>query len=226
MFNMSKSINKFTGYFRNVLVIFFSFRSLHIVWLLNKSLSFFKKYYRVSLKQSENLIKLQKYNDADIKIALSIYMKILLNYIQMISIIQSFNLQWPSYVESYLEIFTKMGGVSTQVISPDCLLQDYNIDVENIYIQTALILLLPFGIFLIAYIILTLSYLMRKKNRGFRFIVIIIVVSIFVQPAVIKSLFNNLKCKKIENHQYLYANMMIDCNSESHLRWVFFFFIV
>lgn len=176
----------------------------------------------MSLKQSENLLKIQKYKEGDTKIALSIYMKILLNYIQMISIVRSFNLQWPSYVENYLEIFTNMGGVSTQVISPDCLLQDYKINVENIYIQTSLILILPFAIFLFSYIILTICSFLRKKNGGNRLIVIIIVVSIFVQPAVIKSLFNNLKCKTIENQQYLYANVMINCNSEGYLRWVIF----
>ena len=54
----------------------------------------------------------------------SVYLKILLNYLQMISIIESLQLKWPIYVQNYLNVYANIGGVSTEVLSLDCFLQD------------------------------------------------------------------------------------------------------
>ena len=160
-------------------------------------------------------------NKEDMNIGLSIYLKLFLNYLQMVSIIQSLELNWPFYVRNYLNLYSNIGGVSTQIISFDCLLQNYKIKIEPVYIQTLLTLFLPFGIFFITLAILLLLFIVKRRSQLIRFIVTIVVVSIFLQPPIIKALFDNLICKQIENNQVLQIDMTIDCNSDGHYKWVF-----
>ena len=181
------------------------------------------------MRQSDKVVELhfsKKENTADFdaKKGISVYLKIFLNYIQMISIIESLELKWPFYVRNYLTIYSNIGGVSTQLISFECLLQDYDINSESIYVQTLLILMLPFVVFLVALVILAGIVLIKKgdkKRQQIRFIAILIIVCIFLQPSIIKSLFDNLTCQNIDGKNYLKANMMIDCNDDSQLKWVF-----
>lgn len=196
-------------------------------------------FLRVSVKQSDKMIETQRSNTVnlgsidkgsnikkssnrafDVKKGMSVYLKILMNYLQMVSIIQSLDLQWPFYVQNYLNVYSNIGGVSTQILSFDCLLQDYNINTKSIYIQTVLTIFLPYGVFLISMFILGLIYLYKRKSQLIRFIVIVIVVSIFLQPSIIKVLFDNLTCETIENSSYLVANMLINCNDEDKKTWV------
>ena len=156
----------------------------------------------------------------DPKKGISVYLKILLNYLQMISIIQSLDLKWPFYVRSYLNVYSNFGGVSTQILSFDCLLQDHNIETESIYIQTILAVGLPFAIFLISIFVLALIYWRKKKTQKIRFIVVVIVVSIFLQPSIVKTLFDNLTCKQIDGSRYLKANFLINCDTKTQETWV------
>lgn len=156
---------------------------------------------------------------------LSIYMKILLNYLQMITIIQGFELKWPFYVRNYLNAFSTVGGgISTQVISIDCLLHDYNLDIVALYGQTLILSVLPFVIYIAAAVVLLMISIFKKKNQGIRFVVVVIVVSVFLQPSIIKILFDNLSCKSIDKHSYLTQDMSIECDSDSHRTWVILFF--
>lgn len=182
------------------------------------------------MKQSEKLIKEFSLNDTvnsnsanHLRKGLSIYMKILLNYLQMLSIIQSFELNWPFYARSYFNFFSSVGGgISTQVISIDCLLNDYQLDVVALYGQTLIISVLPFIIYIAAAIVLGMIYLFKKKGQSIRFIVIVIVTSVFLQPNIIKILFDNLSCKTFDNNSYLTHDMSISCDSDSHITWVNF----
>ena len=188
--------------------------------------------YRVSLKQSENYLTNKNLTNSinsnaseEIKKGMSIYMKILLNYLQMITILQNFELKWPFYVRNYLNFFASFGGgLSAQVISTDCLLEDYNIDIVSLYAQTWLISFMPFMIYFVAGVILTLIYLIKRKSQIIRFIVVVIVVSIFLQPSILKILFDNLSCQTLENTSYLTQDMMISCDSDSHTTWVIMIF--
>ena len=155
----------------------------------------------------------------DIKKGVSVYLKILLNYLQMISIIESLNLKWPVYLQNFLNIHSNIGGVSTEALSLECFLQDQNIQINVIYVQTLLRLILPFAIFFVSILILVRSRKDRRKQIN-RSIVVLIIVSIFFQPSIIKSLFDNVTCEKFEDKQYLKADLLIDCESDSKNNWV------
>ena len=180
------------------------------------------------MRQSDKVVELhfskQKqtaYFDA--KKGMSVYLKIFLNYLQMISIIESLDLKWPFYVRNYLDIYSNIGGVSTQLISFECLLQDYDINTESIYVQTLITLILPFAVVIVALAILAGIVLIKKgdkKRQQIRFVAILIIVCIFVQPSIIKSLFDNVTCENLDGENYLKANLMIDCSDNNQIKWV------
>lgn len=161
-----------------------------------------------------------------IKKSLSIYMKILLNYLQMITIVQNFEFKWPFYVRDYFNFFSTVGGgLSTQVVSIDCLINDYNLNIVALYGQTLILCVLPFVIQISAAVIFFVIFILKRKNQRIRFIVVVIVVNVFLQPSIIKILFENLSCKNIDEHSYLTQDMSISCDSDSHKTWVTFFLI-
>ncbi len=65
-------------------------------------------------QDEKNSFNLDKY--------LSIYMKIYMNYIHMISIISGMDFRWPYYIESYFSVQNNVGSVSSQVISIECMI--------------------------------------------------------------------------------------------------------
>ena len=155
------------------------------------------------------------------KKTLSIYLKILLNYLQMLSIMQAFELKWPFYVRNYLNFFSSVGGgISAQAISVDCLLEDYHLDIVSLYAQTVVISILPFFVYVVTLTILGFIYFKTKKSQTIRLVVIVIVVSIFLQPSILKMLFDNLQCKNIENSSFLIQNMAVSCDEDSYTSWV------
>lgn len=188
----------------------------------------------VSVKQSDEMIKLFKSKTSidvssnigeessfDIKKGLSIYLKILLNYLQLISIVENLELKWPFYAKSYLNVYTNMGSVSTQTVSLECILNDLEYNVESLYVETIFSILLPFITFFIALSsLIVLHFLTRRAKQTTRFIVIVIVASIFLQPTIVKMLYKNMICKKIDSDYFLSANLQIECESDDRNKWL------
>ena len=162
---------------------------------------------------------------AEFKQSMSLNLKILMNYIQIITIMQEFELKWPFYVRNYLKFFASMGGgLSPQVISFDCVFDDYNVDMNSLYAQTFVMSLLPLAIYVIAGVVLLVFLFITRNPQMIRFIVVVIVVSLFLQPSIINTLFQNLSCRQIDNGNYLSKNLNISCDSDSYKNWVLIFF--
>lgn len=160
-------------------------------------------------------------NVGEFKQSMSLNLKILLNYIQILTIMQGFELNWPFYVRNYLNgIAILGGGLSTQEISLDCVLENYNINISSLYAQTIIMSFLPLIIYVIAGVVLFLNFISTKNSQIVRMVVVVIVVSLFMQPSIITTLFNNLSCTKMDNASYLVKNMEISCDSDSYHNWV------
>lgn len=185
-----------------------------------------KTYKTSQINFTKSNSKIQMYDESDRpdrrKRGISIYLRILMNYFQSIGLIHNLGLKWPYYVRNFLGFYSNAGSISRKTISIDCILNDYNINVKSIYVQTSFSIMLPFLSYLIALLILVVQYLFgnRKIKRLItQFIVIIIVSSIFLQPNNIESLFENLVCKNLDQKDYLLSDMSIDCNEKNHKKW-------
>lgn len=157
----------------------------------------------------------------------SIYLKILLNFLQLIAIVQNLGIKWPFYSRNYFNFFENFGSVSTQAISLDCILNDFEFKIESLYAQTIFGLSLPLLTMFFARIIIGFIHILTENSRQTtRFIVIVIVSCIFLQPAIIKILYANISCKKIEESMYLKANFKIRCDSDAREQWLILFLLL
>ena len=132
-------------------------------------------------------------------------------------------LKWPFYAQTYFNIYTNMGSVSTRSISLECVLNDIESKVNSLYVETIFALSIPFLTFLLAFLILiVLSDLLYKKKQTARYIVVVIVSSIFLQTTIIRMLYNNLFCEEIDGSFYLSLNLEIECQSEERNKWLLY----
>ena len=160
----------------------------------------------------------------DMKKGLSIYQKIFLNYIQMIAIINGLDLKWPNYLKDFYNVFTNVSGASGQLVSLDCILYDHGFQGETIYPKTILTILFPFAIIFMAFLIIFLLYLVKKKrNQINRFFSAVIITSVFFQPSIIQKLYQILSCKTMGKTKFISSVLTIECYTDDYNYWVLFF---
>lgn len=168
--------------------------------------------------------KMSKMSNESSKISgkkgIAIYLRILMNYFQSIRLVNNIGLKWPYYVRNFLDFYSSAGNISRKTVSIDCLLNNYNLNIKSIYVQTSFSIIFPFLSYLIALLILLLKLRSRKIQSLFtEFIVIVIVSSIFLQPNIIESIFESIVCKKLDQTDYLLSDMSIYCNEKNHQQW-------
>ena len=160
-----------------------------------------------------------KKNQIDPKKKIQILLKMTINYLQFISIINYYKLNWPYSLNLFLGYYA---GVitSSNVISLSCIVDGYNIDLHPLYLETIFITLLPFVVFLFGVIFLTISYLITKKSPKTRLFTIFISINTLLQPSVISKLIQNLNYQQIDGKFLLVSNLDIDLLSDFHMKWV------
>ena len=56
------------------------------------------------------------------KMLFSIYFRVLLNYLQIVSLAQNFNLKWPQGLKDLFDIQFRIGNIGDFIFSYDCLI--------------------------------------------------------------------------------------------------------
>lgn len=148
----------------------------------------------------------------------SLYFKILINYSQMIAIINSLDLEWPNFVKDYFNMNSHFSFIG-DLLSLDCILNDYNIKEKKLHIKTYFILIFPCWILLTFAIFLCVVKFCLKKSQTNRFFIALIVISVFLQPTIIQILFDNLKYITLNNIAYLKKDLASKYD-EKHTIWV------
>lgn len=140
----------------------------------------------------------------------------------MIAIVHNLELKWPYYVSTFLSLTGNIASVSTQLISLECLITDYGLEINALYLKFIATISIYFGFLIIAFSILMLKkYLTSKKtNIKNQFIIIAIVVSIMIQPNSLKEISDIYNCQKIEDKSYLNSEMSVECYTQDHYTWV------
>lgn len=156
-----------------------------------------------------------------LKIQLSVYLKIFLNYSQIVSILISINNNLPAYSQRYFEISSMVTSFSSRAFSIDCFIYYFHWSESPLHIKALMFVIFPF----ILWLILFMGALL-KKMRGFKFqkeklTTYFLIISNFLQPFILQQLIDNLKCKKIGNSLVIYKQMNFQCDSKNHLKWVY-----
>lgn len=78
-----------------------------------------------------------------------------------------------------------------------------------------------FSLFPVILIIGALVFIMlrMKKGKAIKFGVVVIVSSIFFQPTIVDTMFENLICKRIGEEYVLQSDFNIDCSDKAYKLW-------
>ena len=156
---------------------------------------------------------------------LSIYIKIFLNYLQLVMITATFSLDWPEQVKTLLEAQQTAGSAADQIFSIDCFLSTSKEDDQANAVRLKLLFLAflpPFILLFCLVIWLPVAICQRKPSYLKNEMVASSVVCFFlVHPSLVRYQFGYLNCKELENGSFWLSSFLnIRCWDSSHLRYV------
>ena len=154
----------------------------------------------------------------------TIYLKILVNYFQLVYLVTQFRLNWPDPVLQLLHAQNNTGGVAQHIYSIDCFLSNNQNSSDVFYIKQIFMAVLPFGVFLL----IMLFWVVRAWMTGqFRYLnremtASLVIAFFFLHPTLTTSLFSVFSCTKVSAGQYwLTEDMAIPCWDSQHIRQTF-----
>ena len=151
--------------------------------------------------------------------SISIYIKILINYSQMMGIIKTLDFGWPNYVVNLFSFLSNLGFFSIQILTLDC----FWTGMKALYLRAIATLIFYVSFLFTAMIFFTIRKLYsRKKNIFNKFIMFFLVFSVMLQPNFIKENSDIFSCKKVINKSYLLQQMSLECYTNEHFLWVDF----
>ena len=135
----------------------------------------------------------------------SIYLKILMNHLQLILMTASFNLQWPDKVQSLFGAVKPAADVSTQIFSFDCFLSAKVSASDSIlktfFVKLMLLSVLPFLLALCCFTFWILYSFCKRSARGYRgeMISSLVILLFLVHPSIVQYMFSNFTCQQIDD---------------------------
>mmetsp|Transcript_17203 Transcript_17203/g.12286 ORF Transcript_17203/g.12286 Transcript_17203/m.12286 type:complete len:422 (+) Transcript_17203:512-1777(+) len=158
----------------------------------------------------------------DDKNVTSIYLKILMNHLQLILLTASFNFKWPAQVEELLAAPEPISQMSSQIFSIDCFIdtRDMNSTSETddskfaiYYIKLMMMAVLPFLILLASFLIWLLIVRITKQmhNLSARVVASFIIVLFLVHPDIVKYMISIFNCYNVDGEYRVFDNMSIVC---------------
>eukprot|EP00347_Sterkiella_histriomuscorum_P003258 403364981 len=159
---------------------------------------------------------------------LNVLLRIMTNYLQIMTTAAAFNLDWPSAFKDYLNFFTIFGETFEGFTNFDCFIEYLGVDnissdSSNYYYKALFISFLPILIISVYAVVLVIVNKFRKagkKNLKNQIIVSCVVVLFTIHPTLTKFLFGLYNCIEINKDEYYLKNdLQLRCWSGPHLRW-------
>lgn len=159
----------------------------------------------------------------------SVYIKILMNHLQLITLTASFDFDWPERVLKIFDTTKPVAEVSTQFLSFDCFLDQRNSgdtdgNLVRLYYQKmtmygALPLFLGLGS-----VLFWSLYFCKKKNqikakRNARMIATLIILFFLVHPTIVEYMFSNFNCMDIDEEKRVVRDLEVECWKSEHINY-------
>lgn len=153
----------------------------------------------------------------------SVYIKIFVNYLQLVMLTTTFDLQWPSLVLKIFSIQNDAGTVTDQIFSFDCFL---NVDggeegMKQVYFNKLILMsLIPIVIAVAVLIFWVALGVFKKSFKNFQndFVSTLVILLFLIHPNLVKTMFGAFSCKEIDPGEFwLTDNLDIRCWDGSHV---------
>ncbi|CAG9321390.1 unnamed protein product [Blepharisma stoltei] len=153
----------------------------------------------------------------------SIYIKIMLNYLQMVILTSTFKLNWPSEVLEIFQVQSSTDYVYQQLYSFECLLQEESSRDLLYYKSLILISLLPLFMAILALIIWIIIKFKQKSFKNFwdDYCSTCIILLFLVHPGIVKKMFASFNCTEINYGEYwLEEDLDVRCWNDDHIFYI------
>ena len=189
-------------------------------FLIWANLNDLKSLSTLSLKSDLSPKERKSNKQAISRISQSTVLKIFVNYVQIISIIKSLNLSWPSELIDFFTFHSSFGQITDNLLSVDCIMSP-NISIPLLYMRTIAVSILPYLIALLIGIFWLGYYLIKRVDALTYFISSLVIFFFLVQPTIINFVSRLTSCREIdEGKYYVYFQMTHECYTEEHTRYV------
>lgn len=151
----------------------------------------------------------------------SIYLKIFMNYLQLVMLTASFNLSWPAFVLKLFSAQESTGALTEQVFSIDCFINSTS-SAEVFMDKLLLMAFVPLILLLAAVIVwVTVSILKRScrymKNELTATCIILFFIS---HPSIVKVAFSIYSCSEVDPGEFWVSTQMnIRCWQGEHMEY-------
>ena len=167
-------------------------------------------------------VNLQKKEDSNI----SVLMRIMTNYLQILAAAMSFNLHFPSYMTNALSGAKQVGNSSGVLLSFDWLLMESDLSSSfgNIaFLKVTMIALIPIAFLSAAALGLGLVFIKNRVKFKRYLWVTAITVFFLLHPTLTQYCLRIFKCNDIGNGQSrVEMDIQTPCWDPHHLKWVYF----
>ena len=147
----------------------------------------------------------------------SFYIKIMVNWIQLTSLLYVIPLTWPDYLAQFMQFFSFFTSISTKFMAFECIFNQDDYGELKPYMKTFSVLLMP-----IVLIVMTLLYwkISQKLRRTMvisdKIYASIIGIYMMIQQNILNECLNSLTCVEIDGKSYLFNDPLYSCNSNTH----------
>ncbi|EWS72630.1 transmembrane protein, putative (macronuclear) [Tetrahymena thermophila SB210] len=148
----------------------------------------------------------------------SVYIKVFINYLQIVGSIITFNIKLTT------DIFDTSQYLGTpvrqQMNSAECILKDIQTDIPMIYLKLLFTLIVPIGYLMVFVVSLILQRVFTNiKVRYYSICTAAIFIFILVQPDLVSQMIGLLSCRVIGDSSYILYNITYECNTSEHQRY-------
>ena len=154
----------------------------------------------------------------------SAYLKIFLNYLQLVSISNSLDLKWSDLLIGYFNGNLLLSGSVLKVFSLECLFPKQNI----VYLNALIMSVFPLALFLfiIVFWFCHSHFKIRIFLKNLNKLIATAVIALFtIQPPIINDLINIISCKEIDAGKfYISSYLAEECNTDNHKLWTYLLF--
>lgn len=156
---------------------------------------------------------------------LKVHYKILINYIQLSTIILTINLEWADMITRLFEIYGFVGDTTKQLFSHDCLVHDIHSGTHVFYIKLYAVIIYPFIIFLITAMLFCGISIYTKSAYYIKgpMVSALTILLFLAHPNVVSLLMDAFDCIEINENEYWVKNYMdIECWGKEHYNFTVF----
>jgi len=152
----------------------------------------------------------------------SIYMKIFVNYLQLVTVTAAFDLAWPVDVSSMLNAQQSAGSVSEQVFALDCYGSSEDSQRQTVFLKLIIVSCVPILILMISALFWLLMAWCRSRWDYLKCQLVnsLAVTFFIVHPSIFKVAIDSLNCKEIDPNEFWMSSYLnIRCWDSYHSRY-------